>query len=498
VIRPPNVTAPAFDAFLAESAAAVGAAWVKIHDEDVHPYGRVMVPFEDDVHMPSAAVCPQSLDEVRAVVAAAQAHSVPLWPTSTGRNMGYGSSAVAVRGTVVLDMRRMNRITDFDPELGTVVVEPGVTYQALHDFLEAGGHDFWIDFPGPGPLVSPMGNTLERGHGMTPYGDHFANSCGYEILLADGTLFRTGLGGISNTTSWQANRHGIGPSLDGIFTQSNFGIVTKMGLWLMPAPPAHKTVLAHWPNRDDIVKLVDVIRSLRVDGTIANEGVLGNATIFLAAAKRRSAVFAGSGALPPDLALTEMRAVGLGAWNYVFSLYGRPDRVESDWLAAQRRLEDSGATLIPDVRDGTQINELTLKSFALFNWVGGNGLAWFAPVAPARGRDVKRQFDLAESILSKYDLDFMTGSQFGTREVLNVIPLIYDRRTPGRIDQVRVCFNELIDAFGRAGYGFYRTGIGFMDRVAALQGTAREDVNHRLKRALDPKGILAPGKSGIW
>lgn len=221
MILPPGITAAEFASFLKSAAETVGAEWVIIGD-DVTPYGRVMLPFPEDAHMPSAAICPQSLDQVRELLKLANAAHVPLWPTSTGRNLGYGGSSVAEGGTVVLDLRRMNRILDFDPVLGSVVVEPGMTYQQLQDFLKVGNHPFWIDCSGPGPIVSPMGNTLERGHGLTPYGDHFANSCGYEVVLADGTLFRTGMGGVAGMRSWQAFRYGYGPTLDGIFTQSKF------------------------------------------------------------------------------------------------------------------------------------------------------------------------------------------------------------------------------------------------------------------------------------
>jgi len=495
---PPNLSPRAFDRFLKACAAVVGAEWVVTADDEIEAYGRITIPFDDGAHMPSAAICPQSLEEVQAVVAAAYQESVPLWPTSTGRNIGYGSSAVADRGTVVLDMRRMNRILDFDPELGTVVVEPGVTYQQLQDFIQRSGHDFWLDFPGPGPIVSPIGNTLERGHGVTPYGDHFAHSCGYEVLLADGTLFRTGMGGIQDTRSWQAYRYGYGPTLDGIFTQSNFGIVTKMGVWLMPAPAAHKTILAHWRDDGDIVRLTDAVRGLRLDGTIPNEGVMGNATIFLAATRKRADLYPdASKAFPKDLAIAESRKAGLGAWNYVFSLYGRPDRVESDWQEAKKRLEDSGASLIPDARDEQQVNELTLKSFALFNWIGGGGLAWCAPVSPMRGPDMQRQLEISRAVMDSHGVDFMVGTAFGTRSALNVMPLLYDRSDAARTASVRACYGELIERLGAAGFGMYRTSIGYMDQVAKTFGTAGIEVNRRIKRALDPKGIIAPGKSGI-
>ena len=494
---PKGVSASKFQRFLSGCVAIVGADNVASDMERVVPYGSTFLPFDDASHMPGAAVAPESLEQVQAVLAVARETKVPLWPTSTGRNFGYGTSTVADAGTVVLDMRRMNRILDMDPVLGTVVVEPGVTYQQLHDYLKAHGHDFWLDFPGPGPIVSPMGNTLERGAGQTPYGDHFSNACGFEVLLADGTLFRTGMGGVQNTTSWQSFRYGYGPTLDGLFTQSNFGIVTKMGLWMMPAPEGHRSGLAIWPEPGDIEKLVDTIRPLRFDGTIGNFGTLGNATLFTAAAELRSNLYTGPGAIPQSVVMKYAREKGLGAWMYLFSVYGRKDRVASDWAHIVSKFEASGAHVIADIDDPMAVNSLTLKSFSLLNWKSGHGLIWFSPVAPARGKDVAKQMELAERVTTRHGLDFMTGLTANGREMLNVIPIVYDRNDADERARARACMSELFDAFEAAGFGFYRTGIGFMDRVAQIHGAKNLEVNRRIKRALDPDGILAPGKSGI-
>ena len=114
--------------------------------------------------------------------------------------------------------------------------------------------------PTVGPIVSPLGNTLERGVGYTPYGDHFFVQCGMEVVLADGSLIRTGMGSVKGSTAWQAFKWGYGPYLDGIFTQSNFGVVTKLGFWLMPAPPVYKPFVVRHKRMEDVSKIVDAMR----------------------------------------------------------------------------------------------------------------------------------------------------------------------------------------------------------------------------------------------
>ena len=66
------------------------------------------------------------------------------------------------------------------------------------------------------------------------------------------------------------------------------------------------------------------------------------------------------------------------------------------------------------------------------------------------------------------------------------------------MEKARSCYSELLDDFAREGYGVYCTNIDFMDKVAKLYGPVKASVNRKIKKALDPNGILAPGKSGIY
>lgn len=483
--------------FLSAAAGVIGREHVIGDPAELAPFARQMMPIPEEAHAPGGAVAPKTVEEVQALLRLAREHKVPLWPTSTGRNFGYGTSGTATPGQVVLELRRMNRILDIDPVLCTALVEPGVTYQMLADRIAAEKLPLWLDFPAPGPLVGPIGNTLERGGGTTPYGDHFANSCGYEVVLADGTVLRTGMGGVKNTTSWQSYRYGYGPFLDGIFTQSNYGVVTKMGLWLMPAPPAFRTGMAVWDRPEAVGTIIDTLRPLRFDGTIGNFGTLADSTLILASTMKRAELYSGPGSIPLDVSLTAARAKGLGAWMYLFSVYGRPDRVASDWAVVKQAVEGSGGRLVPDVPDPMQVGTLSLQTFALLNFVPGGGLAWFSPIAPMRGADVARQMALAREIMGRHGVDFMTGMTLNGREGLNVMPMLFDRTDDDAVRRNKACFDALITGFGDAGYGLYRTGLGFMDQVAETFGQAQMDVNRRLKRALDPDGIIAPGKSGI-
>src|SRR5262249_33621177 len=140
------------------------------------------------------------------------------------------------RDAVLVDLGRLNQIVDFDEELAYVTLEPGVTQGQLIAFLREQKSTLWMDATGAGLDCSIIGNTLERGFGHTPMGDHCANASALEVVLPNGECVETGFGRFPGAKAGALGRWGLGPSLDGLFSQSNLGIVTRMTVWLMPAP----------------------------------------------------------------------------------------------------------------------------------------------------------------------------------------------------------------------------------------------------------------------
>lgn len=174
----------------------------------------------------------------------------------TSLSVGYGGAAPRVRGSVVVDLgRRMRKILDISADDFTCLVEPGVSFYALHDEIQARGlgDELWVDVPDLGG-GSVIGNTVDRGVGYTPYGDHWATHSGLEVVLPTGEVVRTGMGALPGNNTWQAFPYGFGPFSDGIFSQSNFGIVTKMGMALMPNPGGHESFVS---DENDLCPGVD-------------------------------------------------------------------------------------------------------------------------------------------------------------------------------------------------------------------------------------------------
>lgn len=279
---PPDTTQEAFDIAITELKALLGRENVEISDKALidgwyleHPNTHDAFHIvEQEELVSSAVVFPGSTEEVQSVVRWANKHSIPIYPISIGRNVGYGGAAPRVPGSVVVDLgQRMNKVLKLDGENASCVVEPGVTYFGLYEEIQKQNLPLWIDCPDLGG-GSVLGNAIDRGVGYTPYGDHFANHCGMEVVLPNGELLRTGMGAMpgkngEDNPTWQAFQPAFGPHVDGIFSQSNFGIITKMGFWLMPDTP-HQSYCFTFPKDEDFEQIVDIIRPL------AQQRILGN------------------------------------------------------------------------------------------------------------------------------------------------------------------------------------------------------------------------------
>jgi FAD/FMN-containing dehydrogenase len=247
----------------------VSPEWVFTDDDDVALHNDAYSPFTGDTNefVASAAVAPASVEEIQSIVRAANHYKIPLYAISTGKNLGYGGSAPRLSGSVVLDLKRMNKTIEINETEALALVEPGVSYFQLYDYIRENKLKLWIDCPDPG-WGSPIGNALDHVTGYTRYRDHFDAHCGMEVVLPSGDLVRPGMGAMPGSRAWQSFRYGCGSIVDGLFSQSNMGIVTKMGFWLMPEPEASIEIEISVPRHDDIHPFIATLFKLHVQGVI--------------------------------------------------------------------------------------------------------------------------------------------------------------------------------------------------------------------------------------
>jgi 4-cresol dehydrogenase (hydroxylating) flavoprotein subunit len=487
----------------------------------------------------------RSTDEVSQVVRIAGECGVPLYPVSRGKNWGYGDANPVGAGQVVLDLSGMDRVVEVDPELAYAVVEPGVSQQQLHTHLTELGLDLWMSSTASTPDGSLVGNLVERGFGATPYSDHAAHACGLEVVLADGTVVQTGLDRYAGTAG-HVYRWGLGPHLDGLFTQSNLGIVVRAGIWLMPRPERYSAFALTLDDDHQLGEAIDRLRRLRLAGVITGPVFVENAVRTLA--NRRQYPWEETGGatpLPHDTARALLRQQGepgtTGAWNALGSLYGtrrglhaalrdvrdglrgvgelhfvvpsrlrRTERV----LGPLARLPISPARQVVrrvrQARLGLRALEgaPSARGLNVTRWrlrdrrAGacddptreGSGLHWLAPVCPATGEHVRRCVDLVERHMTASGFEPLIRIAVNDSRSLFVTTLLtFDRGVPDEVRQAEVCHRTLTEQLIDAGFPPYRAAVTTMDLLDP-GGASYWKVVGTLKQALDPGGILAPGR----
>lgn len=231
----------------------------------VHPAGALSEEYSHDElnglrQMPEVMVEPVSTHEVSEILKFAYERSIPV--TARGQGTGLVGGAVPLHGGILLSMCRMNRVLDLDDENLTLTVEPGVLLCDIYDLVER--HDlFYPSNPG-NKSATIGGNVSTNAGGMSAvkYGVTRDYVRGLEVVLADGTVIQTG-GKIAKNSS--------GYSLRDLFigSEGTLGIITKIVLRLLPLPRHTTTLVAAFPNlhaaiaaAPEIIKSKVVPRSL--------------------------------------------------------------------------------------------------------------------------------------------------------------------------------------------------------------------------------------------
>ena len=473
-------------------------------------YGDPYAP-PGDWYQPGAVLLPSTVEEVQAVLRLANEHGTPVWTSSQGRNKGYGGGAPRVSGSFALSLRRMNRVLEVDEENCFAVVEPGVRFFDLYDHLRATGSKLWMSVPdlGGGNVI---GNALDHGAGYTPLGDH----CGMEIVLANGELLRTGMGGMTNARAWHVYPHGCGPTFDGLFSQSNYGIVTNMGVSLMPAPEVYMPGWLTLDSEDQFGLFLDALRPLMIDGTISNQPMIINAVCAASAFWQRDHWYTGTDAIP-DAVIDKIAATpGFGRWVMRFALYGDDPVVEHN-----RKKVDAAFAHIPgcaisyEKYDGRNLPVMEnphhavqagIPSMALdqmTSWYGGEkgGHIGFSCAVPISAKDGTAIRDLSRAQLSKDGLDYSAAIIVTKRAMIHVALVVFDTEDEAQARGAYKSVKDMVPVAAAQGYGEYRSHIDFMDLVADqydFNNHAQRRFAELIKDAVDPAGILSPGKQGIW
>ncbi|WP_350282232.1 FAD-binding oxidoreductase [Nitrosomonas sp.] len=511
-------------------------------------------------HNPRAFVYPESVEQVQKLVRLATKHKVKLWVYSTGKNWGYLNTSASKDSVVVL-LNRMNRIIHVDQELAYAIIEPGVTYEALSYFLNENNYTLWTDSPGGPPTGSVIGNALDRGVGVTKYGDHFAHLCGYEVVLADGSVIHTGVAnneggcGAAHLYKW-----GVGPHIEGLFSQSNYGIVTKAGIWLMRKPEDYTLFSVNIRDDTALAKCMDTVRELMLSGTIHETGRFSNSVAILTLLTQAidEGVEAGKAISRVQLEALKKK-YSVPNWTGSFGIYGHSSVVRAASQVAKKQLEASrscariniftrkraqfirrkialvekiqselilklidfvirkllGSSLalirlfpgLIDLHEGKPVETVVRRGYFRYRkkrpqqdiHVGRDdlGILWSVPVLPFRGEEIVAFTRECELLFEKFNFDFyMTTMIFNARSVCPLMVILYDRLDEIECGRAEQLYSAILDLSHQKGYQHFRAGINGWKKLYQYCPELKT-FNQKIKAVLDPEGILAPGRYGI-
>lgn len=487
----------------------------------------------------TAIAQPKNTSEVQQCIRIANKYKLPVYPISTGLNTGYGSKVPTADNCIIIELKRLNQIIDLNEDLAYVTIEPGVTQQQLYDYLQEKKSKLWMDATGSFKDHSIIGNIAERGFGHTPYGDHFANVGGMEVVLPQGDCIHTGFGRFSNAQAKGVYRWGIGAYVDGIFTQSNLGIITQLTLWLMPAPEYFQSFYFSVENHEQLEKAIDLLRPLRLDGTINSAMHIANDYKVLGAIQPYPwQATDNKTPLNKDILKKLGKSWDFGAWNGSGALYG----TKAEVALARKKIKKQLRGKVKKLRflddNLLKIAELLQKPYywvtrvnlpemlkilkPIYNMTKGIptdamvssvywrkkdgipdtmnpemdncGLMWCAPIAPTSGKHAMALWSIIESVFEHYSFEPAVTITLLTERTMDcVIAISYDRSIEGEDQRAKSCHDELLKKLTDTGYYPYRLGIQSMQGLPKAEISYEEFITS-IKTSLDPQNILSPGR----
>ncbi len=464
----------------------VGDAHVRIDRDSLAVASRDVT--ENPEGAAEAVVSPGSVEEVAHVVAWANDHGVAVTPVVANQNLG--GLAIPTYGGVVLDLRRLDRILSSDEEAGVVVVEPGVTFAALAEHFRTSLPHHTYSWSFSPPETSVMANALLDGLGTLSnrYGAQGLWINGLEVVLADGTVARTGAWAVSDVPFGRAPL----PDLTGMFVnmQGTTGIVVKAALQVAPKPDlaTRRVILAH-----DLESAFAVMRTLGRSNTFDDVAAMTWPVAKL--------LFDAEGPLvrhpdePEAMVVVDMSA------NTDKEMVGKLDVLETFHADAVRAGHDLDAPfdmsyLVRLVPRYAPLAEMPTTLEFMLGHPGG-GLTWVGTYGPTarweagarEGCRILEENGFPPIVVTRP----MASGHFG---VLRFICL-FDRQDPADVERTRETMTAVAAKMLDFGYIPYKTPRYAVDLMLERADPGFVQLLRTVKRTLDPNGILNPGRGGV-
>lgn len=417
---------------------------------------------------PDVVVFAESTADVSAAMAWAYATGVPV--TTRGAGIGYVGGCVPIAGGIVLSVARMNQIIEIHPSDGVAVVQPGVITKSIQDAARAVG---WNYPPDPASLKeSSIGGNIATNAGgprCLKYGVTRHYVLGLEVVLADGTIARVG---------GRVHKNKTGFDLCALFVGSEglLGVVTEATLRLIPNPPARGMLAAVFPDFPAAAACVQ---------GIFHAGHLPSALEITDAYTLRAArVFLGGDSLPP------------GDAHLIVETDGRPVAVAEEMEALRALLVSHGAVSIDSAHTEEGCERIWNLRRQFSNALRHTGLTKLNEDIVVPRSKLVELVRFCESLENEIGIPVACFGHAGDGNIhANVMVADYSdplikAQADAAVDRL---FHWVLENHG-AITGEHGIGMAKLPWIRTALGPAALAVHRRIKAALDPSGILNPGK----
>jgi hypothetical protein len=474
--------------------------------------------------------------DVVTAITLANKYKVPIYPISTGKNWGFGSGSPVNTGCIILDLSRMRTILFLDEKLGVVTVEPGVTFAQLAEFIQEHAPKYIAPVTGAGGEVSVLANLLEKGRSESGLVDRVSTLLSCSAVLADGSLYTSQSGGEDHPFyhAW-----GSGAYLDGLFLQSNFGVVISVSIKLalheekisvlyigsndlsvlvacmsnlqlgtkgfIPSLRiSHKNrtvarIASEYPRK----KILPFSKTMSIDdlyygdepewtlvGVVASTSTAHSAVkkaVIEVAKKMQLRVWFFNAATLSMLSFVVKHWKSLYSYVYLFRLLP----IFFGYLQSARGVQFKRSdlpvwkkALVYKVGEGSVYKDRVQYEHP------DTGFIFVHGVLPFDENNITAFHKKAYAVCDRYGIEYLGSySSLTSTSVRVTIPLVFNKQEVNDV-HIMSCYDELENALVHSGGILDRRIIDSMGTVESLH----KNLYAKIKKALDQEGIVAPGR----
>lgn len=423
--------------------------------------------------LPEAVVLATSTEAVSTAMKVAHAHGIPVTPRGAG--VGYVGGCVPVRGGLVISTATMTRILEVNPADGVAVVEAGVL---TADLQEACARKGWFYPPDPASRKeSSIGGNIATNAGgprCLKYGVTRAYVLGLTVVLPDGSIL---------TCGGRTHKNKQGFDLVGLFCGSEgmLGIITQATLRIIPAPPARAALHASFPR---FALAAQAVQNVLQGGHLPCALEITDA--FTLAAARR---YLGPGVLPEA-------AQG----HIIIEIDGRADAVAAELSAIADILRQTGAVdIVPAVTE-EEVEAIWQLRREFSYSLKATGLTKLNEDIVIPRSQLVALVEFCESMQKETGIPVACFGHSGDGNIHTNIMVLKDAEGNDIRPPADALVNRLFEWVVRHGgsiTGEHGIGLAKAPWFADAIGTVAMQLHRTLKQALDPTGILNPGKMGM-